>query len=94
MTSLDEGVAILRGFVDRADREELGPAQHAILQYALQFGDASGVSSGLSALKAALAAAITHEQLHPLQGAFYTIVDAMIDRTMTEVSARAADPSR
>ena len=86
MTAQTDCVDALRGFIERADREELGAAQQAILQYALSFGDTSKASGGLAELQSALSAAIPKGHLHPLQGAFLTIVDAMIDRTKTEVA--------
>ena len=79
----------LRGFIERADRDELGAAQGVILHYALNFPNMAGMSAGMSKLRATLKNDPRLKRLQPVQAAFQAAIDAMIVRTEAEVSARA-----
>ena len=79
----------LRGFIERADRDELGGAQGVILHYALSFPDMGRMSAGMSRLQTTLNSDPRLFHLQPLQAAFQTVIGAMIARTEAEVSTRA-----
>lgn len=90
MSSKQQCLEALRGFIERADRAELADAQAAIIQYALASPDLKARAQDMQALRDALA-----EEMAPLpegsvQVAFYSVVDAMIDRTRDAVLARGA----
>ena len=89
MTQETSCAEALRGFIERADRDELGAAQGAILRYALSFPDTAQMSASMSGLLATLKGDPRLDRLQPLQAAFQTVIDAMIARTEAELAARA-----
>lgn len=85
MTGKATCLDLLRGFIERSDRGELAEAQAAIIQFALAAPDMESRSQAMSALQTELAADIQSKALDPMQSAYYSVIDAMIDRTRDAV---------
>ena len=88
MTTKNECLEALRGFVERADRAELAEAQAAIIQYALGAPDLASRTQAMADLQAALAEAVDDYPPGSIQQAYHAVVDAMIDRTRDAVMQR------
>lgn len=87
MSTKEQCVEALRGFIERADRAELAQAQAAIIEYALVAPDLPARSQAMTDLQAELAEAVAGTP-DPMQSAYYSVIDAMIDRTREAVGER------
>lgn len=85
MTSKTECLATLRGLIERSERNELADAQAAIIQFALAAPDTKGRSRAMGELQADLADEMAAAPAEPTRQAYYSVVDAMIDRTRDAV---------
>lgn len=85
MTGKATCLDLLRGFIERSDRGELAEAQAAIIQFALSAPDMQSRSQTMGELQTELAADMQSTALEPMQSAFYSVIDAMIDRTRDAV---------
>ncbi len=85
MTTNEQCVEALRGFIERADREEIAEAQAAIIQFALSQPDLDARSEAMADLQQELAGSVGETLTDPMQQAYYAVVDAMIDRTRDAV---------
>lgn len=91
MTAKDQCLEALRGFIERSDRGELAEAQAAIIQFALASGSIASRSQAMADLQATLADEMNAKAPEPMQLAFYSVIDAMIDRTRDAVLSPAAE---
>ena len=91
MTAKEQCLDALHGFIERADRGELAEAQAAIIQFALGFPDLGSRSQAMSELQGALAEDVKARPPEPMQLAYYSVVDAMIDRTRDAVLSPKAE---
>lgn len=82
-----ECLEVLRGFIERADLDELAEAQGAIIQFAMNEPDRASRSDALHGLREALAAETDTVATDPAQQAYRSVVEAMIDRTREAVLA-------
>lgn len=85
MTDKATCLDLMRGFIERGDRGELPEAQAAIIQFALAAPDLKRRSQAMAELQTELATEIQGKPLEPLQAAYYSVIDAMIDRTRDAV---------
>ncbi len=85
MTSKVSCLEQLRGFIERGERSELAEAQAAIIQFALSAPDMKSRSRAMGELQTELAADMQSTALDPMQAAYYSVIDAMIDRTRDAV---------
>lgn len=88
MTTKEQCLEALRGFIERADRAELAEAQAAIIQYALGAPDLGARKQAMADLQGALAEGMNAQTSEEMQFAYYSVVDAMIDRTREAVAER------
>ena len=87
MDAKTECLEALRGFIERADPDELGEAQAAIIQFAMSHPDQGDRSEAMGALRASLAGEASGRRLEPAQQAYGTVLDAMIERTREAVGS-------
>ncbi|GJE57893.1 MULTISPECIES: hypothetical protein [Methylobacterium] len=87
MTTKAECLATLRGLIARSERNELADAQAAIIQFALAAPDLKSRTDAMAELQTALATEMQAAGLEPMQAAYHSVVEAMIDRTRDAVLA-------
>lgn len=87
MDAKAECLEALRGFIERADRDELAEVQGAIIQFAMTHPDRDSRSDAMNALRTAVAGDVGGSALDPAQQGYRSVVEAMIERTREAVTA-------
>jgi hypothetical protein len=93
MTTKAECIETLLGLIARSERNELADAQAAIIQFALAAPDLKSRTEAMAELQTTLATEILAAKPEPMQAAYYSVVEAMIDRTRDAVLTNAGSPA-